>query len=1408
MNVRCCKWYGITCSSYETEVTKLNLPKNYLQGSIPISIAYLSELQDLRLYGNNLNFSIPFQIGNLTKLTYLFLHSNKLTSSIPISIQYLSELQDLRLYGNNLNFSIPFQIGNLTKLTCLSLGSNKLTSSIPISIQYLSELQDLRFYENNLNSSIPFQIGNLTKLTVLDLNLNELTSPIPISIQYLSELQYLYLYGNNLNSSIPFQIGNLTKLTYLFLHSNKLTSSIPISIQYLSELQDLRLYGNNLNFSIPFQIGNLTKLTCLSLGSNKLTSSIPISIQYLSELQDLRLYENNLNSSIPFQIGNLTKLTYLQLGSNKLTSSLPISIGYLSKLQDLYFYGNSLNSSIPFQIGNLTKLTYLQLGSNELTSSIPISIGYLSELQYLYLYGNNLNFSIPFPIGNLTKLTHLFLNSNKLTSSIPISIGYLSELQYLYFYGNNLNSSIPFQIGNLKKLTVLDLNSNKLTSPIPISIGYLSKLQVLRLYENNLNSSIPSQIGNLRKLTYLSLNSNKLTSSIPISIEYLSNLESLVLYKNRLNGTIPFSFKLLNNVYNIFLQDNLFSGTISDIFYNVTKLKRFYISKNKFSGILPLSLLNHRSIKELYAHKNLFEGSIPDFSKMTLLKELSISENLFYGNIENKINNKYLKYFFCHNNQLSGSIPKFSQNNISQISLMNNKLKGNLNIVSKPYELYMVYNNLLSGKIHELNKTILSETYYPQNRIMYPVIQIHVQKYNTIYSTNGIYYLETRLQTHFDEIVYIHENRLYFLFWSRLTNNKWTISQSYDDLTPGVHNFDVKDENDRTSVIQSDTELLIEKFFIFGSILFDKYMLLKDFKNITRGSVLKLRETKNFDENIKVWMYVFEIERTNDTIEISSTLQNDYFVPKKLKWEPKISQNIAILGNNFDYKLNYDLIASDELSETLMTPEWNIWSFDIISSIVCFIILLYSTKFISKKTFNDKECFYHHIILNYSYKKSGKFLKHLYDFFMITLLFITYHYSSNYYEDGYWLDNLSITNMINSKKFEYLILFLFMIYSSSMYFLITLMDSKNCPIEVHKDAPNTVKISLKLWCDKYVVIYLITFVISIVLLFVYILFQFIPQDNVFSMNVPGTFGNHLNTIFPLIYSFLSEYVLPFILKRIKLNSKWESFITILATISFTFFLPLLFIFILSNNCCNLWVIFWKPCFQNLSRTGENQTFNIIQSKFPYESVLDHDSVCGVKYISQIYFDICTRNIFRLISDLSVKKLIYSGIVFPITTFSINLLKVKLSDYYSISLLKHKDEDHRFFNSLFNYITYLILFGFGCPLIIVVIYISIFFNLILLIFSKRYLNIQFMTSDYSISKMLFYLVLFVNHLLSLIFWISNKFVLPEIMISFLFLFWCIISVRNISFLHCQKVLTMKSVEIEMMENNEYTLLGSE
>ena len=336
------------------------------------------------------------------------------------------------------------------------------------------------------------------------------------------------------------------------------------------------------------------------------------------------------------------------------------------------------------------------------------------------------------------------------------------------------------------------------------------------------------------------------------------------------------------------------------------------------------------------------------------------------------------------------------------------------------------------------------------------------------------------------------------------------------------------------------------------------------------------------------------------------------------------------------------------------------------------------------------------------------------------------------------------------------------------------------PIKIYKQEKKIHNNYLRL-C--YCITYFLIFIISIILLFFYILFHFIPKNNSISMSTNNIFGDNLNQIFPFLYSLISSIILPFISNKIKCNSKYESFISMTVSMLFTFLLPIFFIFILSNNCCNLWVRFWEPCYVNLSETGQTNTFDVIQTKFPYESVLKHDVICGAKLnINSIEFDKCTRDVLHIISDLSVQKLQYSGVVLPIVSFSLQIFKITIVDFHSFSFFKPKNEENAFHTSLFQYIIYLILFGFACPLIIVIIYVSVFFNLIYFLFQKIYLNVKFKTSDYSYSINILYFVLFLHHLLSLMFWISNDFVLPEIMITFICVFWSVhvLSILNISF----------------------------
>ena len=362
-----------------------------------------------------------------------------------VSVDETGRVDSLDLGSNNLEGSIPPELGNLTNLTVLDLGFNGLTGSIPPEIGSLAGLEVLDLRGDNLEGSIPPELGNLTNLTVLDLGFNGLTGSIPPEIGRLSGLEVLDLRGDNLEGSIPPELGNLTNLTVLDLGFNGLTGSIPPEIGRLSGLEVLDLRGDNLEGSIPPELGNLTNLTVLDLGFNDLTltGSIPA---WLAKLHDLTVLDlgsqgswsrgNGYTGPIPAWLADLTDLTELDLGWNRLSGSIPPELGNLANLEWLDLALNDLTGSVPPALGQLSKLKDLGLAANDLSSSIPPKLAQLSKLKYLSLWSNNLSGPVSTDLGQLSALVILLIDNNKLTDEFPASFALLSKVERATWDGN------------------------------------------------------------------------------------------------------------------------------------------------------------------------------------------------------------------------------------------------------------------------------------------------------------------------------------------------------------------------------------------------------------------------------------------------------------------------------------------------------------------------------------------------------------------------------------------------------------------------------------------------------------------------------------------------------------------------------------------------------------------------------------------------------------------------------------------------------------------------------------------------------------------------------------------------------------------------------------------------------------
>ncbi|XP_059442105.1 putative receptor-like protein kinase At3g47110 [Corylus avellana] len=411
-----------------TMLTELDLSYNNFRGAIPSEIGNLQKLEIFDIGFNHFNGLIPFEIFNISTVQVISMSFNNFSGHLPSNVGFfLPNLQELFLWRNQLNGTIPSSISNAPNLTILDLSNNSFSGLIPKALGNLRLLQWLSVANNNLTieSSTPkvnffSSLSNLAYLKQLDLSSNLLNNILPDSIGNLpTSLQGLFIDNCNIKGSIPRDIGNLSNLMTLSLRFNELAGPIPSTVGRLKKLQGLRLDHNRLEGPIPFDI-------C-----------------HLEGLVELYLHDNELSGPIPACINNLTSLRYLDLHFNKLTSMIPLSLWSLTYILMVHLSSNSLNGSLSLEIGNLKVLTVLNLSRNQLSGDIPTTIGDLKDISDLSLADNRLEGSIPESFGELVSLEFLDLSSNNLSEEIPKSLEALSQLQYLNVSFNRLQGKIP-----------------------------------------------------------------------------------------------------------------------------------------------------------------------------------------------------------------------------------------------------------------------------------------------------------------------------------------------------------------------------------------------------------------------------------------------------------------------------------------------------------------------------------------------------------------------------------------------------------------------------------------------------------------------------------------------------------------------------------------------------------------------------------------------------------------------------------------------------------------------------------------------------------------------------------------------------------------------------------------------------
>ncbi|XP_062087297.1 probable LRR receptor-like serine/threonine-protein kinase At1g53430 [Humulus lupulus] len=286
----------------------------------------ICHVKTIQLKGLNLAGVFPEEFGNLTHLEELDLTRNYINGSIPLSLSR-APLRILAALGNRLSGSIPAEIGDFTMLRELVLESNLFDGRLPPELGKLSNLERLLLSANNFSGPIPQTFENLLNLTDFRIDGNRISGSIPGLIGNWTKLERLYIQGTSMVGPIPSNISNLKNLTQLRISDLGGSSTTFPDLRELKLLQVLALRNCLINDTIPEYIAELTKLKTLDLSFNKLTGVIPSVLESLPKLDFVFLTNNSLTGEVPPWI--MTYKAKFDISYNNFTRSSQLSCSSL-----------------------------------------------------------------------------------------------------------------------------------------------------------------------------------------------------------------------------------------------------------------------------------------------------------------------------------------------------------------------------------------------------------------------------------------------------------------------------------------------------------------------------------------------------------------------------------------------------------------------------------------------------------------------------------------------------------------------------------------------------------------------------------------------------------------------------------------------------------------------------------------------------------------------------------------------------------------------------------------------------------------------------------------------------------------------------------------------------------------------
>ncbi|GKU93757.1 hypothetical protein SLEP1_g7324 [Rubroshorea leprosula] len=634
---------------------------HYLRGSL-LESNWSSTLKYLYLKSTSFSRELSHSIRIFTLLEELDLFYCQFYGSIPRSLANITEITFLDFSSDLLQGQILDVMGKMHKLTHLSFSSNKFSGIIRASVSILTHLTFLSLSSNKLLGRVPSWLFSLPSLSYLDLHDNRLTRPIDHIEMPNIILQEVYLSNNEISGSISSFFFDLVNLSITDLSSTNLSGTItPNMLSRLEDLNDLDLSNNRLlSLGNNGTVVNYSFLKLLSLRFSSCNiHKFPSFLRKAESLLMLDISKNKISGQIhKWRIEGMP-LDYLNLSSNFLTGIYLLALGYLLIVE---LRSNLLQGSLPI-LSTTWYFMYLIISGNNIAGEIPSSYCNLTSLRVLVLANNSLGGKIPECLGHLSDLSILDLGMNKFQGRIPNSFVKNSSLRTLKLNGNKLEGRLPSSLVHCSQLEVLDVGNNHLNDSFPQWLGFLPSLRVLilrsNLFHGVISNSMPAS--HFPQLRIIDVSQNNFTGLLPS--KYFKHLKAM----RDATGADKAKLEYIGDT-NIYYMDSVtvimkgLEVTLVRIFKAFTTID---FSSNRFLGQIPEELGELSSLVLLNLSHNSLTGQIPSsWGGMTELESLDLSSNKLRGRIPEQLTNlTFLSVLKLSYNELAGYIPEGKQFN-------------------------------------------------------------------------------------------------------------------------------------------------------------------------------------------------------------------------------------------------------------------------------------------------------------------------------------------------------------------------------------------------------------------------------------------------------------------------------------------------------------------------------------------------------------------------------------------------------------------------------------------------------------------------------------------------------------------------------------------------------------------------